>query len=246
MYSQRHDRFRSHLTGREYHFTPDRTGAAKREALAKLKADDAAIRAANNSRALPILGRELTEAEHQRGNWMPDTRTNRQKVEQDAVHITQPKHDADHNPHASRVATLESQLANATTPADRARTQRRLNIARTNAAEFDQQLSERKAWEAHMSSPAVTDAIVYANAWLARLETNSSVPQEWVNGAKARLEQLRLTGDAEAFWKSNDAFECERRAALEQRTQTLDAEAAKVRAEAAEVRRESAEPVTTE
>jgi len=232
------NKLRSHLTGKEYPFVKDRDGRSKREAVAKLTADDTSVRAANNERAAPVLNRELTETEHRTGNWIPDTRTTKEKVAQDAVHKSQPKHDPDRNHHAEYAAELETKLSRATAR-EKPGIQRRLDILRQSAAEFDTRLAERKSREAHRSSPAFTDAVVYGQAWIARLETNGSIPQEWVDGARARIEALNLTGDVDAFWKANDAFEAERQTTLKQKTAALDAEAAAVRAEAAAVSREA-------
>lgn len=245
-HSDKGNRLISHLSKREYPYSRDRDGSSKRQALAKLAADDATIRDAANSRAAPVLNRQLTEREQRQGNWTPDTRTPAEKIRQDTTHLSQPAHDPERDYQAERVATLQKKLAKSYSNEDKFKIQRRIDLALAESQKFQTALAARKEREALMASPAVTDALVIGKAWVARLETNPACPQEWCDRAKARLERLQLTGDTESFWRETDAFEAERQTVLEQRTQALDAEAAAVRAQAAEVRRESKEEITPE
>jgi hypothetical protein len=230
---------KSHLTGKTVSWVHDRAGVNKRAAINELKQHDQQVRSVNNARAAPIIGRELSEAEHAgKRDWLPDNRTTAEKVRADAVHKSQKRHDPDRNPHAARIAELEAGLATAFRPVDRNRLQRRLAIAHAESTRFDNRLAERKAWEALKSAPRTQDALVDANAWLARLQTNSAVPQSWVNDARKRLNDLQLTCDTESYWRDTLAFEAVREQTLCERAKSADAEAAKHRAEAAELRRE--------
>lgn len=241
MYTQASDAnggwFKSLLSGKTYNFTRDPSNAGRRAALAELEADDRAIRDAQNARARKEIGRDLTEREHLSGNWKPDTRTEREKNRDDAK-LSNNLSDPDRNIFSSRIAELEAARALTSDPAALSKIDTRLRMLRPDAQKFDEQIAARKAHEAKMASSEVVTATLYANAWTARLTTDPSVPQEWVDGAKQRAELLKQTGDVEAFYKAHDSFEAERKSVLKHRAETLAAEAAAVQAEADAVRRE--------
>lgn len=231
---------KSHLTGKSVSWVRDRAGINKRAALAELKQHDQQVREATQARATAAgINRPLTESEHRKG-FEVDTRTVREKVTQDATHRTSSRGDESRNPHAQRIAELEAKLATAFQPKDRARLQKRLDIAHAESTKWEAKRAEKLAWEARMNSMPVKDALADAGAWLARLETSPTVPQSWVNDARKRLADLRLTGNTESYWEATFAFEKVREQVLGERAAAADAEALKHRAEAAEIRREKA------
>lgn len=237
--------YKSLLTNRVYSFVKDRDGASQRQAFSTMEAEDKTVLAANNARALPILGRELTLREHLSGDWLPDNRTTSERVREDMQFFSQPKPDPDRNVYRSRQIELEGQLATAR-PSQKQALLNRISLARDAADRFDAGLNTRKAHESLMASPDVVTALVYGRAWVALLSTDHTAPAEWVEGAQRRVKELESTGDHKKFYEENDAWEAERKATLKELTLMLDEKALAVREQAKQLKRVIDEPLNVE
>lgn len=107
-YSLKSNRVISHLTGHTIHFDPhkqSKQGATDRSrAIAELKEYDQAIRNAAIARA----GRNLSDSEIRSGKLdVPDKRTVREHIAQEAVHNVQSANDPNINTMANEVTRLE-------------------------------------------------------------------------------------------------------------------------------------------
>src|SRR5947207_1100566 len=126
-YTTKRDRFRSSLSGREYPWAQDFSGTSRAAALAQLQSEDKKIIDAANDRALRQLGRPLTTHELVRGDWAPESRDLRTRIAEDGKLTSQPKLDADANPHELRLQELRTR--NFRTKDEKAQIARRIEAA---------------------------------------------------------------------------------------------------------------------
>src|SRR5690606_24402482 len=111
--------------------TPD--GSDKRRAIAEMQAHNQAIREAAQARATATIGRTLTEREIIRGDWLPDNRSPRQRVEEDHTYTPQPVHEPDRNYFRERQRALEDKLARTSDRRERASLKRHIDFAKVSA-----------------------------------------------------------------------------------------------------------------
>jgi hypothetical protein len=223
---------RSELTGREYHFKRDRDGSSRRMATAQLESDNRAVINAANERAIKQLGRSLSMREIRDGNWIPDSRPMAQKVAEDAQHVRQSPYDADENPFAGHLEQLRAKQAHDKSPT----LAKRIELYQAKSDEWQRIRSADREQQAKLSHPDVAYWLADANAALALLQVRKDVPQEWIDRAVERREQLKATGDYVSYRRDMLAFEAEYEAARELKAKGLDAQARELRAEAKAVR----------
>lgn len=232
--------YKGFLSNEVFPFEDDRDGSSRRRAAQAADRSDDAVRAANNQRARAMgYNRPLTEREHSSGKFAIDTRTDREKVYADAS-VRTPR-EVSGNPYTTRIAELQNELATATGKRIQ-QIEARLRPLQSDSDVWDKRAADKAARDALMSSTDVQTALTYAQTWVDRLLLKPDVPQQWVEGARDRLESLKATGDFETFYRLNDVFEAERAKVLSERAAALDNQAAELKAAAADVRQEKVAP----
>lgn len=227
MYVQtRNDAFRSVLSGKEYLFHSSPDNADRKRALESLRADDAKIIEAQNQKA----GRRLTWREHQAG-WQADTRPFREKFAEQVQVTSQPKHNADDNPHRKRIAEVMEDYR--LTPAQR---QRRIQMAELAAELWDRERAATKEREAKLSSSEYRSAKLDCETTILLCKTNPLAPREWLDSVKQRMSQLEETLDTSRYWKDTLAWESQRDRFLAECADRLETEAAKMKTDASSIR----------
>lgn len=233
--------FKSHLTGKVYKFSKTPDHSSRRRAIAELQRDEKAVREANNTRAESLIGRQLTEREHLSNDWLPETRSRAEQIRQDAVHTTQPQRSDDDNVFAPRAQQLREWLGKERDPNKRAQIQERLALAEAASERFDQQLAERKAWEARLNAPEVQTARVLAESWVVLLRVSRhSESQFYLQQAQSLLKQLQETGDHEAAHAGIKELESAYDSKLRAKADSLAADAKEIQEQAKSVRTEAA------
>ena len=237
-YQPRHDRFISRLTGKEYPFTPGNP-ASRRAAEATVKADIAKLRQAADQRAIATLGRPMTDREFVNDKLnVPETRTIREQVESETTHMVS-THDADADPYASRIASLNDSLAHEFNTGRRNRLLERLARATEASAHFVQQRDARKAHEAAMAHHDVQTYRVLMESTCALFRvSHDPAMQPLLERAQAALNKLNTTGNADECRAEYDAIEATRKQILGDRAKTLAAQADDLREQAGDVRKE--------
>jgi hypothetical protein len=234
----RHGVFKSSITGKEYAYVKDPDGSSKRAALRSLENDHREIIAAAQARADAAgIKRRLTLKEVRDGFTPVDQRSPRERVAQDATWTERPQRGPDFNPHRERAEFLENRLAHAR-PGERAGLRLRLELAKRSADKKDAEIEAQMAHEAVMAMPGVDSAIVYGNASLCLLKLRHDARQEWINRLAGAIDELKRTGDTDAFYAAHDAIAAERAQLSTDRADALSSQAAELKAQAAELRRD--------
>lgn len=232
--------FKSALTGKVYPYVPTRDSSDRRRALAEMEAADNQVREAASARA----GRHLTDIQILRLK-TPDTRTTRQRVNDDALHnsneSSSPLHENTRNPFEARINTLKEQLARETRPSRREGIKKRLRLAENESEQFERSLEARRDWEAKVNHPDVTTARVLADSWLVLLRTSHDPElQGLYERAQEAVQNLKDTADHAACRSTLSEIETAYEAVKTNRAKALESQAAELRTQAKAAKAEAA------
>jgi len=236
MYTQRNDRFRSSLTGKEYLFKPH-DSASRRAALRQMETEHLDLTRASQSRADAAgLNRKLTPREIREGFQLKDERSARQKVLDDGTYTERPKREPTFNAHRERQTFLETQLAQTQDSARRSSLRLRIDLSKRSADALDAEIAARMEREALLSSDEFKTCELYGTTDITLLRFKSDVPEEWLHESRQRLQRLQESGNVKEFWEATDRAEAERKRILQGKAAALSEQAEALRAQAGEIR----------
>lgn len=220
-----------------FRFDPGTQGSKQAAERARIESDNQ-IRAAIQSRAQQVFGRNATERELRTGLKLPDTRPIGQQVREDAKGSNANgnlvadergflKRDPADNFYRLRIAALEDQLARAPRNLQEPIRKRIAQLV-PQAEHFDSVNEAKRLNEARLAE--IADLVALNQGWLSLLSMSpDGADQEYLEAAqKAHLELIR-TGDREAYFAATDAWQTKRRDGMTERAKLLDTEAARLK-----------------
>jgi hypothetical protein len=113
--------------------------------------------------------------------------------------------DSSVNHFASAIASLEAKPGN--TPAERASTQRQVDLLRTAESKWLDEQAREAAAEARAARPEYINAVENSAAVAAYLANVATAPQSLVTAAHERAKALKASGDVDAYWRDTRAAE---------------------------------------
>jgi hypothetical protein len=239
------DRLISTIGGQRREFTFDRFDPSRqslRNAEQALKLHESVVTGAANARAQAEgMTRPLNRRELESGVWGKQAELTHAEKAAAALHNRQPIHDADPNVNyqVPRVAELESQLARAYRPGDKEKIQKRLDIARNEAAKKQAEIEVKQARADYFESMPYKDAYLDALTTLNLLSVNPNSKNADVQEARQRMAALEAGGSIDEYWNAPNgvlAFEKRRDEDIAAKVKDKQREAGLALAEAAQIR----------
>jgi hypothetical protein len=143
-------------------------------------------------RASRTESREIEALESKAASWMPPAPVEAK---------------ADESPFAVAIASLLEKPGY--TREEIASTERQVNALRTAEDRWKDERAREAEAKARAERPEYVNAVANGEAAHRAAELLPNVPQNFVNGAAARLKALKETGDTEAYWRDTRAAEKE-------------------------------------